>query len=191
MHSKLLLQVFFNFWKNSHQTRVTGIWKWIDKKCQLAPRPIWWVLSLNGYNSDPRGAIYLISFSMAEALSGHGHRHLHCSKSPFQSPLLFWISLFLPSSGPGPKSRVGADQVQPRTKTGPAQNSKIWAWLYIKFGLPPLKFSDSPEAKFPFLFLDLTFVDFGLGLWTGTGPRACQFHSYIWNMRPPPPRRKK
>ena len=30
------------------------------------------------------------------------------------------------------------------------------------------------EAKFPFSFLDLTFKDLGLGIWTGTGPRACQ-----------------
>ena len=38
---------------------------------------------------------------------------------------------------------------------------------------------DSPEAKIPFSFLDLTLGDVGLGLWIRTWHRACQIvHSH-------------
>ena len=95
-----------------------AIWKWIDKKCQLASilKQIWRVPSLNGHNLDPRGQIDLNSSLMARPLPGLGDGHRNCPKSPslarviifqsidtkwhfratfYETVSLFWFSLFL------------------------------------------------------------------------------------------------
>ena len=53
-----------------------------------------------------------------------------------------------------------------------------------RHGKGPSDFRDSPEAKFPFPFMDLTFRDSGLGLWTETGlvnylPTTNQYENYF------------
>ena len=63
-----------------------GFTKSLKKKPML--RQIYWLLSLNDLNSDPRGPINMNSFPMTSTLPRLGDGHTNCPKSPFLSRVI-------------------------------------------------------------------------------------------------------